>query len=60
MSPLKQAVILILVVLAILMSGLGGLRDVFGLGFMGMSSQHGWADSQLLVLLAILAALVLK
>jgi len=60
MSPLKQTIIVTLVVLAILMSGLGGLRDVFGLGFLRMSSQHGWADSQFLVLLAILAALTLK
>jgi hypothetical protein len=60
MSPFKQGVILVLVVLAILMSGLGGLRDVFGLGVLSMSSQHGWSDAQFLILLAILAALTLK
>lgn len=60
MSAFKQSLIVALVVLAILMSGLGGLRDVFGLGVLSMSSQHGWADAQFLVLLAILAALTLK
>lgn len=60
MSPFKQSIIVALVVIAILMSGLGGLRDVFGLGVFSMSSQHGWADAQFLVLLAILAAITLK
>ena len=60
MSPFKQGVILVLVVLAILMSGLGGLCDLLGAGVLPMSSQHGWADAQFLVLLAILAALTLK
>lgn len=58
MSPLKQSLIGILVVLAILQSGLGGLRDVFGLGL--MSAQHGWSDANFLLLLAILVALTMK
>lgn len=49
-----------LVVLAVLQSGLGGLRDVFGLGVLGMSAQHGWSDANFLLLLAILVALTMK
>ena len=60
MSPMKKYLIIGLVILAILLSGLGGLRDVFGLGFMGMSAQHGWSDANFLLLLATLVALTMK
>lgn len=60
MSRVKQYLIIGLVVLAVLQSGLGGLRDVFGLGFLGMSAQHGWSDANFLLLLAILVALTMK
>lgn len=57
MTPLKQSILVILVILAILMSGIGGLRDVVG---GGMSAQHGWSDANFILLLAILVALTLK
>lgn len=60
MSRVKQYLIIGLVVLAVIQSGLGGLRDVFGLGFMGMTAQHGWSDANFLLLLAILVALTMK
>jgi hypothetical protein len=60
MSAFKQYLILTLVVIAIFMSGLGGLRDVFGVGVLGMSAQHGWSDATFVLLLAILVALTLK
>jgi hypothetical protein len=60
MSRVKQYLIIGLVVLAILQSGLGGLRDVFGLGFMGMTAQHSWSDANFLLLLATLVALTMK
>lgn len=60
MSALKQYLIVGLVVVAIIQSGLGGLRDVFGLGVLGMSAQHGWSDANFLLLLAILVALTMK
>lgn len=60
MSRVKQYLIFGLVILAIIQSGLGGLRDVFGLGFMGMTAQHGWSDANFLLLLAILIALTMK
>lgn len=60
MSPIKQYLIVGLVIVAIIQSGLGGLRDVFGLGFLGMSAQHGWSDANFLLLLAILVALTMK
>ncbi len=58
MSTVKQYLIIGLVILAVLQSGLGGLRDVFGLGF--ISAQHGWSDANFLLLLAILVALTMK
>jgi hypothetical protein len=60
MTPLKQYLLIGLVLLAIIQSGLGGLRDMFGLGVLGMSAQHGWSDANFLLLLAILIALTLK
>lgn len=57
MTPLKQSILVVLVILAILMSGIGGLRDVLG---GGMSAQHGWSDANFILLLAILVALTLK
>jgi hypothetical protein len=60
MSTFKKYLILALVVLAIIQSGLGGLRDMFGLGLPGMSAQHGWSDANFLLLLAILVALTTK
>lgn len=60
MTPVKQYLLIGLVLLAIIQSGLGGLRDVFGLGVLGMSAQHGWSDANFLLLLAILVTLTLK
>lgn len=60
MSRTKQYIIVALAILAVLQSGLGGLRDVFGLGVLGMSAQHGWSDANFLLLLAILVALTMK
>lgn len=60
MSRTKQYIIIALVILAVLQSGLGGLRDLFGLGVLGMSAQHGWSDANFLLLLAILVALTMK
>jgi hypothetical protein len=60
MSPTKRNVILALVVLAVLATMSGGLRDLFGISIFGASKEHGWNDGMFLMLAAILAALVLK
>jgi hypothetical protein len=60
MTPTKRYVILVLVVLAVLATMSGGLRDLFGISLFGASKEHGWNDGMFLMLAAILAALVLK
>lgn len=60
MTPTKRNVILVLVVLAVLATMSGGLRDLFGISLFGASKEHGWNDGMFLMLAAILAALVLK
>ena len=60
MTPTKQYLLGFLVILALIQTGLGGLRDVFGVGVLGMSAQHGWHDAIILLLLAILIAIIMK
>lgn len=60
MTPLKQSILVVLVILAIGMSGVGGLRDMFGISLFNISSQHGWSDAIILLLLAILVAIAMK
>lgn len=60
MSPLKKGLLIVLVVLALVMTGIGGLEDAFGIRVWRMSPEHAWADSHFMLLLAILVALVLK
>ena len=60
MSKTKQYILVFLVVVALVQAGLGGLRDMFGISLFIISSQHGWHDSIILLLLAILVAITLK
>ncbi len=60
MSRTKQYILALLVVAALIQTGLGGLRDMFGLSLFGMSAQHGWHDAIILLLLAILIAITMK
>lgn len=59
MSPLKKTLLIILVGIAFLVTGLGGLQDMFGVR-LALSREHGWNDGIFLMLTAILVALVLK
>jgi len=59
MRPLKQWLLIVLVVLAVLANASGGLRDLFGISVFGASKEHGWADGVFLMLAAILVANVL-
>ncbi len=47
--------------MAFLVTGLGGLQDMFGIRFpLLFTKEHGWNDGIFLMLTAILVALVLK
>lgn len=59
MSKTKQYILIFLVVVALIQAGVGGLRDMFGLSILNISSQHGWSDAIILLLLAILVAIAL-
>lgn len=60
MSTLKQYLLVLLVVIALIQAGLGGLRDMFGFSIFNISSQHSWHDAIILLLLAILVSITLK
>lgn len=60
MSKTKQYILIFLVVVALFQAGVGGLRDMFGVSFFNISSQHSWHDAIILLLLAILVAIVMK
>ena len=59
MSQLKRFLIGLLVVIAFLVTGLGGFQDMLGVRLM-LSKEHGWNDGIFLMLTAILVAIVLK
>lgn len=58
MSTTKLWIIVTLVVIALIQAGLGGLRDI--LEYRTITSQHGWHDAIILLLLAILIAIMMK
>jgi len=60
MSTTKLWIIVVLVVIALIQAGLGGIRDMFGFSIFNISSQHGWHDAIILLLLAILIAITMK
>jgi hypothetical protein len=59
MSALKYWLLVLLVSMAFITTGLGGLQDMLGIR-LPMSREHGWNDGIFLILVAILVALVLK
>ena len=59
MSTLKKWLLLVLVTMAFLVTGIGGLEDMTGIQ-LPFSKEHGWNDGIFLMLAAILVALVLK
>ena len=58
MSTTKLWIIVVLVIIALIQAGLGGLRDL--LEYRTITSQHGWHDAIILLLLAILIAIMMK
>ena len=59
MSQLKTVLLTALVVMAFLVTGLGGLQDILGIK-LPMSKEHGWNDGIFLILVAIFVAITLK
>lgn len=59
MSNLKKWLLIVLVGMAFLATGLGGLQDMLGINLI-VTKQHGWNDGIFLMLTAILVALVVK
>ena len=59
MTPLKQYLLIFLVVMAFLATGLGGLQDMLGGQWM-ISKEHGWNDGLFLMMTATLVAIVME
>jgi hypothetical protein len=59
MSTFKYWLLVLLVSMAFLTTGLGGLQDMLGIR-LAVSREHGWNDGIFLMLVAILVAVVLK
>ena len=56
MTPLKKWLLVVLVGMAFVMTGFGGLRDMFGINLFGASKEHSWNDGIFLMLTALLVA----
>jgi hypothetical protein len=59
MSTFKYWLLVLLVSMAFLTTGLGGLQDMLGIR-LAVSREHGWNDGIFLMLVAILVAVVMK
>lgn len=59
MSRQKFWILALLVTLAFLATGIGGIRDMLSTRWQ-ITSAHAWNDGRFFLLLAILVALVLK
>ncbi len=57
---MKKWLLIVLVTMSFLMTGFGGLRDMFGISLFGASKEHSWNDGIFLMLTAILVAILLK
>jgi hypothetical protein len=60
MSRTKQYLLIALVVLSLLLTGFGGLQDIFGFPGLYVSKEHAWNDGKMVMMLAILVAIVMK
>jgi proteasome assembly chaperone (PAC2) family protein len=58
MSPTKKWLLIVLVTASFLMTGFGGLRDMYGVSLFGASKEHSWNDGMFLMLAAILVAVL--
>ena len=59
MSRLKTWILTLLVTMALIATGVGGIRDMISTRWQ-ITSAHAWNDGTFLLLLAILVALVMK
>jgi hypothetical protein len=59
MSQTKTVLLTVLVGMAFLVTGLGGLQDMLGVR-LPMSKEHGWNDGMFLMLVAIFVQITMK
>jgi hypothetical protein len=59
MSQVKTVLLTVLVGMAFLVTGLGGLQDIVGVR-LPMSKEHGWNDGIFLILVAIFVQITMK
>jgi len=59
MSQVKTVLLTVLVGMAFLVTGLGGLQDILGVR-LPMSKEHGWNDGIFLILVAIFVQITMK
>lgn len=60
MSSLKNVLLTILVFVALMKTGMGGLLDMLGIRPYGLSPTHAWADAIIILMFAILLSLNMK
>ncbi len=60
MSSLKNVLLTILVFVALMKTGMGGLLDMLGIRPYGLSPTHAWADAIIILMCAILLSLNMK
>jgi|APCry1669188879_1035177.scaffolds.fasta_scaffold51457_3 hypothetical protein len=58
MSTFKKWLLTIIVVIALLHMGFGSISDILRTG--QLTSQHGWTEALILMLLAIVVAIAVK
>lgn len=58
MSTFKKWLLIVIVALAMIHMGFGSISDILRTG--RLTSQHGWAEALILMLLAIVVAIAVK
>jgi hypothetical protein len=58
MSSFKKWLLIVIVALALLHMGFGSISDILRTG--RLTSQHGWTEALILMLLAIVVAIAVK
>ncbi len=60
MSTSKKWILILLVVIAMIQAGIGGMSDIIGSRIFGVSAEHGWHDAIIVMLVAVVVAIAVK